>query len=453
MVFFKLPYIAVTAALTLGAFVGLGTAATAHPEPTRSGPPPAASHGKPSEGSFYKTVKPAHRVTKNLRIDYGVNGVGNSTDSSKLQQAIDDVAAAGGGAINVPAGTYEFGGIALKSNVHLMIDHGAEVLPYKTDTSKSIAIFTLDGGISNVSIQGVGGRFQVQLASYDPGVRVVQLQDVQNFYLAEFSVRDALTKYSAVTLGAGSTEPSGNTWPAAATSLHLDPHSPTNGVVKNIDLAGGNDGYGVVQTQAARHVLFENLASEGGVTLRVETGWSVMNDAQIGGVDEIYGRDLSCTNGNAAVSISPHEMYNGSVNIDGATSRGCRYTVKIASGFLSAKAKNPNLTLGSFTNVSIHNVDATFGTMAQLKEKKGDVTPYDFVPVYREKFEQSALAQPGSPPVHRGPSIAAVFSAGTSYASNVHISDVTLHGFLCQKGVITLADKHPTLDCSPSQMN
>src|SRR5579862_9602265 len=57
--------------------------------------------------------------------NYGAVGDGTNLDSPAIDKAIDAAAAAGGGTVLVPAGTYLSGSIHLQSNIHLVIDAGA----------------------------------------------------------------------------------------------------------------------------------------------------------------------------------------------------------------------------------------------------------------------------------------------------------------------------------------
>jgi len=59
---------------------------------------------------------------------FGAVGDGKTLDSPAINKAIETTAAAGGGTIVVPAGTYLCGSIHLKSNIHLIIDAGATIL-------------------------------------------------------------------------------------------------------------------------------------------------------------------------------------------------------------------------------------------------------------------------------------------------------------------------------------
>lgn len=372
-------------------------------------------------------------MVKNLKQDYGVSGKGSDSDSEKLQKAIDDVSKSGGGMIYIPSGEYKLGNIELKSNVHLEIVKDAVIIPYVTKPGKSLTIFSLDGNISNVSIQGKGGKFSVKLETYVPGVTVFRFGSMNNFMLSYFIVFDQLTKFSSLAFGISKNEDGTYT-------------RPKNGLIKNGDTKNALYGYGLVQIQAGENLLFENISCTGGATLRIETGLASMNDLQIGGVDKIYGRNILCTDGNAGAMISPHAMHNGSVDIDGVTTTNCGFGVRVDNGFIAMKYKNPNLTAGTFSKVVVKNVKATFGTTAQIKPKH-----YKYIPVYREKYITKKSVDGNESFI--GPSITAVLNDVKTYASAVQISNVVADGFLCQKPIITEADVHSTMDCGVSSVN
>ncbi|MCU7727100.1 glycosyl hydrolase family 28 protein [Actinoplanes sp. KI2] len=65
--------------------------------------------------------------TFNIR-DYGATGNGTGNDSGAIQRAVDAAAAAGGGTVRVPSGTYKSARtIHLKSNVIFQLDSGATI--------------------------------------------------------------------------------------------------------------------------------------------------------------------------------------------------------------------------------------------------------------------------------------------------------------------------------------
>lgn len=59
---------------------------------------------------------------------FGATGDGKVVDSPAIQKAIDAAAAAGGGTVSFPAGTYLSFSLRLKSHVGLYLDHGAVLL-------------------------------------------------------------------------------------------------------------------------------------------------------------------------------------------------------------------------------------------------------------------------------------------------------------------------------------
>ncbi|MBQ8409241.1 MAG: hypothetical protein IJY39_10310 [Clostridia bacterium] len=61
-------------------------------------------------------------------LDFGAIGDGITLNTGAIQGAIDACAAAGGGRVTVPAGTYKSGTIWLKSRVELHLEIGAELL-------------------------------------------------------------------------------------------------------------------------------------------------------------------------------------------------------------------------------------------------------------------------------------------------------------------------------------
>lgn len=72
------------------------------------------------------TDKPASFQSSVYSIrNYGAVGDGKTLDTKAIQEAIDDAAAAGGGTVEIPAGTYLCGSIWLKDNIDLHLKAGA----------------------------------------------------------------------------------------------------------------------------------------------------------------------------------------------------------------------------------------------------------------------------------------------------------------------------------------
>jgi polygalacturonase len=70
---------------------------------------------------------PASRGTYDVRA-FGAVGDGRAVDSPAINAAIEAAAAAGGGTVHFPAGTYLSYSLRLKSNIALYFDHGAKLL-------------------------------------------------------------------------------------------------------------------------------------------------------------------------------------------------------------------------------------------------------------------------------------------------------------------------------------
>ncbi|MDE2700953.1 MAG: hypothetical protein OXI23_18950, partial [Gemmatimonadota bacterium] len=65
------------------------------------------------EAAYVETMDP-NGLTMNLKTDFGlVDDGAESNQSERLQKAIDEVSAKGGGRLIVPKGVYRFGGINL----------------------------------------------------------------------------------------------------------------------------------------------------------------------------------------------------------------------------------------------------------------------------------------------------------------------------------------------------
>src|SRR6266508_4591306 len=59
---------------------------------------------------------------------FGAKGDGKTLDTTAINRTIETAAAAGGGTVRFPAGTYRSFSIHLKSNISLYLDHGATIL-------------------------------------------------------------------------------------------------------------------------------------------------------------------------------------------------------------------------------------------------------------------------------------------------------------------------------------
>ena len=108
---------------------------------------PVPAHAKPGEGAGNHRPSRPHDATTVLNLrDYGALGDGLANDSPALQQALDDLASAGGGTLHVPAGQYLLGTAVLKQ-----FAPGSEV--------------TIEGELSSTPIDVAGNGTGLDLTS------------------------------------------------------------------------------------------------------------------------------------------------------------------------------------------------------------------------------------------------------------------------------------------------
>lgn len=308
-------------------------------------------------------------LTKDLVKDYGVDNDFATDDSPQLQHAIDEISKKGGGKLIIPAGNYSFIDIAVKSNIHIEVHSTAVIRPTsyveysKNNKFKNYKIFDF-GSKSDVvknmmlTSNDETKNFMIDLTqATNTQVAVFALRNIENFLFSNILIKDNQTIFSSFTLG--------------ITPYKGEYFFPRNGVIKNCTTTNADYGYGLVQTQAGKNILFENIGGQGGVTLRLETGETKMNNLQKGGVHDIFGRNIECHDGNAGVMISPHSMHNGIVTIDGVTTTNCGFGVRIGNAYIAKKYKKDiGITAGTYDpRSSVKNVTATFGTTAQVKPK------------------------------------------------------------------------------------
>lgn len=315
----------------------------------------------PTMGTALQTINPS---------------AGTGDDTQTFINAINAVNAAGGGKVIVNSGTYRILEVLLKSNVHLEINSGATILPINPSTTSNNTLFELDSnsGITNCSISGVGGNFTVDMSSLATHIRirVVDFGFCSNFKVSNFNITDNFTEFSALAFG-GNFITTGSGDDRRITNVR---GIPNGGIIDNISLTNGHYGYGLVQIQGGKNILFRGLSSIGGAALRLETGFNLLqftdtyNFEEIK-LDNIWARNIECANGQSALQISPHTLDQGYFNAENITATSCEFAVVWAAGFLGQLEQDNGLTEGSFDSTSkIRNVTAIFGQNAQMRSSR-----------------------------------------------------------------------------------
>ena len=292
---------------------------------------------------------------------------GNSSTSA-LQGMIDNLSTSGGGILTINVGTYTLEQIHMKTGVHIRV-HPDVIFKSLPRNALFRAGFDNDfENVSNWSFQSINGeKFTFDFSGLQPteDIRAFQLGNCTNFKLADFLILDNYTKFNGISSGAVGDSPA---------------KFPTFGIIENLDIKNAHYGYGLTQNQVAQNILFRNLSGEGGVTLRLESGYKGLADLYLTDktpvLNNIYARNISCKNGAHAVMLSPHTITQGMADVRDISGESCEAVVSINFGFLS-KSKgqidengNPinGHSSGTFSEESvIANVSAIYGVNAQVR--------------------------------------------------------------------------------------
>lgn len=298
----------------------------------------------------------------------------NENSSLELQALINELnSLSNGGILNIKAGTYTIDAlIHIKSNVHIRV-HPAAI--FKTTVERGAVFqagFDSDNTLAeNWSIQSTNGeKFTFDFEGLQPleRIRAIQLGYTKNFRIADFIVLDNNTKFNAISSAAVGNKDADDEYKQGSAKF------ASFGIIENLDIKKAHYGYGLIQCQVGQDILFRNLSGEGGVTLRFESGFKGLADRYVTDkspiINNVYGRNISCTNGAHAVMLSPHTITQGLADVRNITGISCEATVSINYGFLSESKDQftPNHSSGTFSEASvIANVSATYGENAQVR--------------------------------------------------------------------------------------
>ncbi|MGY5352259.1 T9SS type A sorting domain-containing protein [Wenyingzhuangia sp. IMCC45533] len=388
----------------------------------------------PANRGIFRTYRPTRAIPNN--------------DSRDLQNLINQVAnnrapngQLVGGRILIPRGNYNLESVSLRSNVTLLIDELAVIRPAPRNNNGNYSIFILGSNrperLRNIQIVGtpnqaarnsnpnnpaLNGRFTVDLRGTNRiNVFVFSCSNVTNFKISNFVIQDRKTKFQSVGLG--------------HTTINGINYAPSFGVISNGSVTDADYGYGLVQIQSGNNILAKNLRGTGGVTLRLETGFSVLQRIrQIGPLklNKIVGRDIECRNGQAAVHISPHTIDQGVVDVRRIRAFSCEWGVFIERGFTKTDERRDGLTPGSFNGNSIvSGVTSNFGFNATTRAQALRFVPCNL----RNRISlQQGRRINGNTPVYITPSLAAVSYEGFTGGNRpghyrLRLSNVRANGY------------------------
>ncbi|MFR9578842.1 MAG: glycosyl hydrolase family 28-related protein [Rikenellaceae bacterium] len=206
----------------------------------------------------------------NATTDYGIISSGYDDQTTKIQSAINEISADGGGILYFPSGTYLFAEVYMASNVHIIVSKDATFKPYwgTNETAVNMLYFgpkvEADGHLTNCSIrcESNGEKFTVDYSHLNPdhlgekgdgdnnyNVRFIVVRAVKNFLISDIKILDNRTKYCGVIFSSVK----------SADRANDEVVCGTDGTIRDVAIYDANVGYGMCQLHAAKNLLFENL--------------------------------------------------------------------------------------------------------------------------------------------------------------------------------------------------
>jgi len=345
--------------------------------------------------------------------------VGRPVTADKIIQAINQVSNRRtgnrrGGTVIIPSGTHTINKqINVKSNVHIRINKNATLRP----TRGFGGIFTIgvtgrgsQSKVTNVriSLDGGSGKYTIDYSRLRPVDKIAafDIGFVENFEIRDARILDNKTFLSAFNV----TPPSGGSFNRKS----------KNGIVQNCSISNADYGYGLVQVQVGENLLFKNLSGTGGVTVRFESGWSVLTRAgkNVGTSTRLFAQNISCTNGNAAIMVSPHTKPQGTAVIKGVTAKNCGFGVRLDRGFAEhgqSAGKYRSVIIGGALNISRTGGDRSRSSQIKVKH-------YIYYPeAFRNSTSFNSLPRVGGrdEAARRGPGIGPMIFDAQQSANNV----------------------------------
>jgi polygalacturonase len=326
---------------------------------------------------------PAHGGSEAIDITrFGVLGDGTTLNTARIQEAIDECTAAGGGIISFPAGRYLIGSLQIKSNVRLQLEEDATLLgsgevadylnpdPFIDGSGNSLGhalIFAVDA--ENVGIEGKGtvdGQSPKLKASQKPySMRPFLLRWVR---CRNVSVRDLhLTNPGAWTLNFYQTKDAvieGITIRSRDLGMHnndgINIDSCENFRIAHCDVNSGDDALVIKSTRAAK--LSRNIVVSH-CQLSTRTNAIKLGTESIGGFENISIANCQITRtkmaGIALYAVDGGDLRN--VVIRDITMDDVAVPISIRLG---ARLKTfregdlPNPSAGKLRDVTIKNIRA-----------------------------------------------------------------------------------------------
>jgi len=322
----------------------------------------------PSNESYYYTPTNISR-TRTVTLPR----TNSAKASNDLNAAILSLSNAGGGTLMVNAvgngnnRTVFLRDVKMRNNVLVKVNPNITIQAYLRGARKNVIIIGFGNSTGPISNVGLTSQSQTQnfkfrlFGGIESRVKCVEIKRCTNFLVSNIFVNDDNTVFSNIEL---------NIVDASKPTRRNGIDFAYKGLIKNITSINNHTGYGVVQIRAGKRILFKKLKGTGGITLRMESGFTKQLGNTASTIDGVVGRNITVIKGMSAMSMSPHRCNQGVVDIRGINSRNSTYGVEIGGGFKDAKGGVNNAGVYSSQSI-VKNINyiPTTRNLGQVKQK------------------------------------------------------------------------------------
>jgi polygalacturonase len=189
---------------------------------------------------------------------YGAVGDGITTNTTAIQNAINAANSAGGGTVEIPAGTFVCGPLTMKSSINLQLDSGAllRMLPYDQYPGGIVspANFINGSSLHDIEISGTGA-IDGQGSPWWPGYKTNNRPAMVNFstcnrvWIRDATFSNSPSMHLIIKGRAGNVTIEGITIAAPSSSAPTNPShntdaidlAETNAIIRNCNISVGDD--------------------------------------------------------------------------------------------------------------------------------------------------------------------------------------------------------------------
>lgn len=222
-------------------------------------------------GPLIVSADPALPVIPNQTFvitNYGAVGDGITTNTTAIQNAVNSASSAGGGTVEVPAGTFLCGPLTMKSSINLQLDSGAllRMLPYDKYPGGIVspANFINGSSLHDIEISGTGA-IDGQGTPWWPGYKtnnrpvLVSFSACTRVWVRDATFSNSPAAHLVVKGRAGNVTIEGITITAPSSSDPVNPShntdaidlAETNAVIRNCNISVGDDNVAVGSSASA----------------------------------------------------------------------------------------------------------------------------------------------------------------------------------------------------------